>query len=62
MFYSIDQPKADIIKNVLYSDRLFFLQKFLYTHPLEDFHIVYSHIDASFFPFFRKISTSFTII
>ena len=39
-----------MIKNVLYSDSIYFLhsKKNFYTYPLEDFYIVHEHIDASF--------------
>ena len=45
----MDQPKVDIIKNVLYSDSLYFLHSrkcFFYTHPLEDSYIVHDNIGA----------------
>ena len=45
----MDQPRADIIKIVLYSASLYF-----YTHPLEDFYIIRDHADASFLFFLQK--------
>ena len=47
----MDQPRVDIIKNVLYSDSLYFLhfrKKNFYTHPPEDSYIFHDYISASF--------------
>ena len=47
----MDQPKVNIIRNVLYSNSLYFLHSrkcFFCTHPLEDPYIINSHIDAFF--------------
>ena len=49
---SMDQPRVDITKNVLYSDSLISCileKKKNYTHPLKDSYIFHDRIDASFF-------------
>ena len=48
--YSMDQPKADITKSVLYSDSLYFLhsRKKYYAHPLKDFYSFHDRVEASF--------------
>ena len=72
----MDQPREDILKNVLHSASLYF-----YSHPLQGFYAIYiDHIDASFvflpqkdlyiahesivaffvFFFFRKLFIAFT--
>ena len=52
----MNQPRAVIIKNFLYSDSLFYwiLENIFYTHSLEDSYIVHNHIDASFLYLFQK--------
>ena len=53
----MDQRRADIIKNILYSDSLYFLRSemfFFYTHFLEDAYIVRVHIEASLLYLLQK--------
>ena len=52
----MDQPRADIIKNVLYSDSLYFLhsREKIYAHPLENSYIANNRINTSFLFLLRK--------
>ena len=54
---AMDQPRADIIKNVLYSDRLYLLhsrKKIFCTYSLEHSYIFHDHIGASFLFLLQK--------
>ena len=53
----MDQPRVDMIINVLYLASLYLLHSkyiyiyiyiYIYTHPLEGFYITHDHIDVSF--------------
>ena len=50
-FYSMDHPRADIIKNVLYSDSLCFLHS---RKKISILYIIHEHIGASFLFLLQK--------
>ena len=60
----MDQTRIDIIKNVLYSDCLYFLhsRKMFYTHPLVDSYIFHNHFDAFFLFLLQKDSGTFHVL
>ena len=53
----MDQTRVDVIKNILYSDSIYFLNSknfFFYAHSLEDSYIIHDHIDAPFLFLLQK--------